>query len=441
MDNQSNFVNVLGVRINRLTKEDFLRSVDRLVVEKKPVQITTVNPEFLVAAQRGADFKSVLLNSDINTADGIGVLWAAKFLSLHQTKIFPLSWIQAMAQLFFTVLTIPFRRAWLRSVIPERLSGSELIYAICNLAQEKGYSVFFLGGFGDTPELVKKRMTFLYPKLKIAGAYGGAPDEPGLIDKINRSQTDILLVAYGPVVQEVWLSDNLKNLQISVGIGLGGTFDYVAGNKPSAPRFLREKGLEWAWRLVTQPYRLARIYNAVLIFPWYCLLQKIINQRPFRKNVVGCLINKNNQVLICKRAARAAQKIYDEFDMSKEHWQLPQGGVNENESDEEAVLREVKEETSVDRVDIIAKIEKASTYDWPVKLALKTYGSRYRGQTQSLFYLRLKEHNPKILLEAAEFSEYKWVSPEELPQILHPVRKALAKTILENWPEKTTRHD
>ena len=420
-----NITTVLGVKINNLKRTQVLEKIKQFVTSQKPHQIVTVNAEFLVAAQNDPGFRMILHTADLNTADGMGVLWAAKYLTLPITDLPLIKWLQSIWQLIYTGLAVVFYPSYIKTVIVEKISGTDLIWDIAALAEREGYRLFLLGGYENTPELVKEKLLQKYPRLKIAGLYSGRPEEEGIVEKINQTKPDILLVAFGPVRQEKWIAENLQKLRISAAIGLGGTFDYLAGKKPLAPHFLRSRGLEWAFRLITQPYRIKRIYTAVIVFPWYCLLYKIQQTKPYRKNVVACVVNDKNQILLCRRQ--------DENESGKEHWQLPQGGVDENETYEEALAREIKEETGLTHLTVLGKVLHAHHYDWPSTLAKKSYEGKYRGQSQSIFYVRADLKRDQIRLDHKEFNAYKWVNKEELINAVHPFRRTLAEKVIENF--------
>jgi N-acetylglucosaminyldiphosphoundecaprenol N-acetyl-beta-D-mannosaminyltransferase len=104
----------------------------------------------------------------------------------------------------------------------------------------------------------------------IAGCYAGSPrpeDEPAIHERILAAKPDILLVAYGAPAQELWIARNQPLLGVPAAIGVGGTFDYLAGHVPRAPRWMRRLGLEWLFRLIRQPWRWRRIWTAVVSFP------------------------------------------------------------------------------------------------------------------------------------------------------------------------------
>ena len=96
-----------------------------------------------------------------------------------------------------------------------------------------------------------------------------------LIRKINTVTPDVLLVGVGAPKQDLWISKNLKDLKAGVAIGVGGTIDFIAGEQKRAPVSVRRVGLEWFWRLVLQPFRIKRIINAIVLFPFYVSLYKL----------------------------------------------------------------------------------------------------------------------------------------------------------------------
>jgi len=424
-----NRVPILGIPIDKLTKEQFLKKLDDLMAERHPQQIATVNAEFLVETQKDAGFRAVLQQSSLNTADGIGVLWAAKYLSLPLWNVWVVRiWI-LIFQLIWSGLLIIFYPKHIRSVIPQKISGSEAIWWIAEHAEKKSCSIFLLGGFNNTAEIVSKKLKEKYPLLNVAGAYAGTPVQQGIVERINKVKPDILLVAYGQVVQEKWIAKNLQNLAVSMAIGVGGTFDYIAGIKPYAPQFLRSIGLEWLHRLFTQPFRWKRVVNAVITFPWYIMRHRLQILKPYRKNVAACILNEKNEILLCRRKIETREDFYT---LGKEHWQLPQGGVDAGEEETEALVREVREETGLKHIEVIGELLNTHSYQWPITMA-RGWAKIYRGQVQSLYFIKFHSDHDKITLDNDEFDEYKWVSKNELINEIHPVRKKIAETIVKNF--------
>ncbi len=258
-------IDVLGVKINTDTKIQILEQIKTALNERKSIFIATPYSESIVAAQRDQEFRTVLNSADIALPDGVGILWAAKYLKLKAKSYKP----KALWQLFYSLLAIIFYPKYVRDPIPERISGSEFVWDLCKLASGNNYSIFLLGGFDQTPLLAGAKLQSQFPNLKIAGTHTGSPEEGEVVKKINESGADFLFVAFGPRKQEIWIAKNLKNLKIRLVIGVGGTFDYLAGKRPFRPKFWAIRGIEWLWRLLTQPWRAGRIIKGVFGLIWY----------------------------------------------------------------------------------------------------------------------------------------------------------------------------
>ncbi len=200
---------------------------------------------------------------DFALADGISVPWLAYYLSLPMVaESYPGKVTEACWQAFATLSLILLNPRRIYSVIPEKIPGSDFFWDLVKVADEQHLSIFLLGGFGDTPEVVAKKILAKCPNVKIAGWSNEAPSAMGLVAKIDAASPDILMVAYGPVKQEMWIAQNLHQLNCTLAIGVGGTFDYVAGLKSQPPAWVRAVGFEWLYRLFTQPARAGRIWRA-----------------------------------------------------------------------------------------------------------------------------------------------------------------------------------
>jgi N-acetylglucosaminyldiphosphoundecaprenol N-acetyl-beta-D-mannosaminyltransferase len=142
------------------------------------------------------------------------------------------------------------------------VTGSDGVPIIAERAAEKGWKLFFLGaapGIADTAaDILRER----HPGLQIVGVYSGSPapeEEDALVEMVNNSGADILFVAYGAPQQDKWIARNLPRLQVSMAMGVGGAFDFIAGVIPRAPLWMQRFGLEWLFRLYLQPWRIRRI--------------------------------------------------------------------------------------------------------------------------------------------------------------------------------------
>lgn len=230
-------VRILGVPVHPLTTAATLAWVEAAVAARTPRQICTANPEFVMTAQRDAEFRRVLNEAEVVLADGVGLLWAAR------------------------------RQG---AVLPERVAGSDLIYQLAARAAQHGWRVYYLGAAEGVAEVAAARLSAQYPGLVVAGAFAGSPrpeDAAALVARVQAARPDLLLVAYGAPAQDKWIARHKAALGVPVSLGVGGAFDFVAGVAVRAPAWVQRLGLEWLHRLARQPWRLRRILTAVVAFP------------------------------------------------------------------------------------------------------------------------------------------------------------------------------
>ena len=239
---------ILNVKVHALTGTHTLALIEAFIASGQPHQLVTVNPEFVVEAQHNQEFRHIINNATLALPDGIGLLKAARFLK-----------------------TTP---------LPERVAGSDLVMRLAELSHQKGYRLYFLGARQGVAEKAITKLKACYPNLQVAGYYAGSPslqENETIIQRILPTQPDILLVAYGAPKQDVWIDRNLQRLQIPVCIGVGGSFDFIAGKTKRAPGWMQRLHLEWLHRLIMQPWRWRRIWNAVPRFSWLVFWSKFKN--------------------------------------------------------------------------------------------------------------------------------------------------------------------
>lgn len=236
---------ILGVPVDDVTEHQAVDIIGDFVAQRTPQQVVTLNPEFVMSAQQDRQVHRVLNGAALSTADGTGILWAAKLGG------FPLR---------------------------ERVTGVALVERIAARAATTGWRLFLLGSAPGVAERAGRVLQRRYPGLQIAGAYAGTPtlaDESIIAHQLADTATDILLVAYGHPNQELWIARNQARLGIPVAIGVGGTFDELTGTVPAAPAWMHRFGVKWLWRLLTQPSRYHRIFTAVVRFPVAVLVDRI----------------------------------------------------------------------------------------------------------------------------------------------------------------------
>lgn len=242
--------------VDNVSKDEAVRTVLNLVRSDTPAFIVTPYSEMIVFALNNPEYKNVLNGAALAIPDGIGILWAAKYLSSKNIGL-----LSSLAAIILKPKSI-------RSVIHERVTGSKLIYDIAKLASEQNLSLSLVGGSGNVAAQSAYELKKLHPNLNIKLALSGRAFDDKICEEIAASNSDILLIAYSPPRQEMWMAQNLNKLNVKVAMGLGGTFDYVAKKRPTAPNFAHYMGLEWLWRLITQPWRIKRMWNAVPVFIW-----------------------------------------------------------------------------------------------------------------------------------------------------------------------------
>ncbi|MFI5205419.1 MAG: WecB/TagA/CpsF family glycosyltransferase, partial [Candidatus Paceibacterales bacterium] len=257
-------------------------------------------------------------------------------------------------------------------------------------------------------------------------------DDASVVDNINKAAPDILMVAYGPIKQERWIYNNLPKLNIKLAIGVGGTFDYIAGKKSSPPNFIRYSGLEWLWRLITQPYRLGRIINATFGLASETMLYKICQHLPYRKNVAAVIIKNGNQIFIAKRNPENPKNYTRKKETYLNYWQLPQGG-RDNEDIVSAAKREAQEETGITNLKLIKISDQTNKYDFhPSWKRLFDTEYRFKGQNQNIVYFEFLGNDAEIKIDTLETIDWRWVNIGELQKAVHPERQALAKIVLKD---------
>lgn len=222
-------IEVCGVPVDCLTMSDTVRAVDEWVAAKSAARtILAVNPEKVIRAQQDPMLMQTLRAGGLLIPDGIGVVLAARLLRLGSM---------------------------------ERVPGSDLMPALCELAARRGYGIFMYGASPEVNERAAASLLARFPGLRIAGRQHGfvrQEEMPALVQTINDSGADILFIALGSPRQELWMKEYLPQLNVRACQGVGGTFDVLAGHVNRAPRWAIRANAEWLYRLLSQPSRILR---------------------------------------------------------------------------------------------------------------------------------------------------------------------------------------
>jgi N-acetylglucosaminyldiphosphoundecaprenol N-acetyl-beta-D-mannosaminyltransferase len=220
---------VLGVRVDDVTYPEALHILLDAIASRTPHVVTTPNPEFVMLARRDRVFRAALNHATLNIPDGIGLVLAARVGGDR---------------------------------LRQHVQGTDLVLMLAEASARAGHRWFLLGGFGDVATRAAHVLARQFPGLQIVGAEAGSPladDDPQVRAQIAAAApVDVILVAYGAPKQELWLDRNLAALGIPVGIGVGGVFNYLSGDAPRAPGWVRKLHFEWLHRLLTQPWRWRR---------------------------------------------------------------------------------------------------------------------------------------------------------------------------------------
>ena len=224
---------IADVRVHRVTLASIAERLDEFVRSCEPHQIVTVNLDFLRLARRDEEFRDALNAADLAVPDGMPVVWISRLL--EQPLI-------------------------------ERVTGVDIVEQGAALAAARGYSVFLLGAAPGVAEEAAGALISRNPGLRVAGIYAppvgpfSAEEEAHMLALVREARPEMLFVAFGAPRQDVWLWRHRRELGVPLCVGVGGTFNFLAGRQPRAPRWMQRFGLEWVHRLKQEPSRLWRRY-------------------------------------------------------------------------------------------------------------------------------------------------------------------------------------
>lgn len=279
------FAQIMGINVLSTTTSEVLARVKNFISHNHQFYIVTPNPELVLMAQKNIQLRNALNGADLPLPDGIGLAQAARYSSLKS----PSNPVLRFAAVFLQGVVVGgatfFNKDWLTAKL-NILKGREVFLDLISLADREGWRVFFLGGEGQEASLSTEKLKKIYKKIKIESFAGPIVDinavpvsevnkrlERDAVDRINKFSPQILFVAMKNPKQEIWIHKNLSKLKVGGAMTVGGTFRYIAGVSKLPPSWMEKLGLEWVWRLITEPYRFKRVLNAFPIFPlkifWY----------------------------------------------------------------------------------------------------------------------------------------------------------------------------
>ena len=229
-DKEKRRVPILNTYIDALTMEETISEVEKIIARGVPTQHVVINANKVNLMNEDPELKRIVNECPLINADGISILWAAKVLGLP---------------------------------IKERVTGIDLFLNLVKVASEKGYKIYLFGAKEEVVRKVKKVFEEEYPTLQIVGYRNGyftEEDEPEIVKNMAESGADMMFVAFSSPKKEYWINKYIDQLNIPFVMGVGGSFDVVAGVTERAPKWVQIRGFEWLYRLVQEPRRMWRRY-------------------------------------------------------------------------------------------------------------------------------------------------------------------------------------
>ena len=228
---------VLGVGVSAIDMDDAVAAIDRWIVNKTPNYVCITGVHGVMEAQSDPQLRAIHNRAGLVTPDGMPLVWLGRRLGFSRMR---------------------------------RVYGPDLMRTITALSPSRRYRHFFYGGAPGVAEELAAKLRRDHPGLDIAGALcppfrSLTPDEDAdIVDRINAAAPDIVWVGLSTPKQEYWMASHINRLKAPVLIGVGAAFDFLAGAKRQAPPWMQRNGLEWLFRLVTEPRRLWRRYLRIV---------------------------------------------------------------------------------------------------------------------------------------------------------------------------------
>jgi len=226
-------VRIWGLPLAVVDSAAAVRLVDQLIARRRPSFFITANLQYAMLSSTDPRLAAVNRAAAFLLADGMPMIWYSRLVGRP---------------------------------LPERVAGADLIFQLCRQASQRGHRVFFLGGKPGVAADAATRLCWMYPGLQVAGIAApeleslSAEEHRRLIESIHDARPDLLLVAFGQPKGELWLWENIAALGVPASVQVGASFDFVSGRARRAPRWMQRLGLEWLFRLASDPRRLGPRY-------------------------------------------------------------------------------------------------------------------------------------------------------------------------------------
>jgi N-acetylglucosaminyldiphosphoundecaprenol N-acetyl-beta-D-mannosaminyltransferase len=234
--------NVLGVQIGAIDMPVALDQIRGWIENKERQYICVAPAHSVMDAYKSPELRTIMNMSGMVTPDGMGIVWLLKLFGHRHVR---------------------------------RVYGPDLVKAVCGMGVRRGYRHFFYGGEDGVARGMASKLVSLIPGLQIAGMHtpprgtAGQSKDDRMVELINSHSPDIVWIGLSSPKQEYWMAEHLGRIQAPVMIGVGAAFDFIAGTKPQAPRWVQRSGFEWLFRLISEPRRLWPRYRQ---YPKFVLL-------------------------------------------------------------------------------------------------------------------------------------------------------------------------
>lgn len=249
---------ILDIGISAIDMDDACSLIEDAVLRKLKKYVCVCPVSTIMECKKDKRVFASVNAADLVTPDGMPTVWIGKLLGHKNIS---------------------------------RVYGPELVQEICGISAKKGYKNYFFGSSPDVLNKLKERLSQEYPGLMISGIFSPPFRQPTMeednriVNDVNGSNPDILWVGLGSPKQDLWMHEHRQRINAPVMIGVGAAFDFLAGTKPQAPRWIRNYGFEWLFRLVTEPRRLWRRYlidNS--LFLYYLSIEFLKRAFSYRKS-------------------------------------------------------------------------------------------------------------------------------------------------------------
>lgn len=250
---------ILGAKISAIDMDDALSSIEEAILKREKIYICVCPVSTVMECRKSEKVLASVNCAQLATPDGMAVVWIGRMLGHRNLK---------------------------------RVYGPELMQRVCGLSAGKGYKNYL---YGSTPEVLnklKEKLNLRYAGLTISGIFSppfgslSKEEDDEITGRINNCCPDIIWVGLGSPKQDLWMHEHRDRISAPVMIGVGAAFDFLSGNKPQAPGWIRNNGFEWLFRLISEPRRLWRRYLVDYpLFIYYAsldLIPELLSRRRLR---------------------------------------------------------------------------------------------------------------------------------------------------------------